>query len=122
MRPNYAVVLGVDTDASSHRLVRVSAFVVTLYSADASCGPTNNCSSTPDPMLCYIGPGGALSALGSLLALVAAVFLALVGFVWYPIKRMLRSKRKSAEIATEHARASTDSLERSGARGDKVET
>jgi len=46
-------------------------------------------------MLCYIGPGGALSAIGSLLALIAAVGLALVGFVWYPIKRMLRSKRRA---------------------------
>ena len=44
-------------------------------------------------MLSYIGPGGALSAIGSFLALLAAVFLALLGFVWYPIKRMLRARK-----------------------------
>ena len=44
-------------------------------------------------MLTYIGPGGALSAIGSFLALLAAVLLALLGFVWYPIKRMLRARK-----------------------------
>ena len=49
-------------------------------------------------MLSYIGPGGALSAIGSFLALLAATLLALLGFVWYPIKRMLRArKQKHAE-------------------------
>lgn len=45
-------------------------------------------------MLAYIGPGGALSAIGSVLALLAAVVLALFGFVWYPIKRMMRARRE----------------------------
>lgn len=48
------------------------------------------------PALAYVGPGAGLSAIGSLVALVAAIGLAVVGFVWYPIKR-LRRKRKSAE-------------------------
>lgn len=55
-------------------------------------------------MICYIGPGGALSAIGSLLALVAAVGLALVGFVWYPIKRLMR-RRKAADAAQDPADA-----------------
>ena len=37
------------------------------------------------PLLAYLGPGGALSAIGSFLALLAAVVLALVGFVWLPL-------------------------------------
>ena len=41
----------------------------------------------------YIGPGPGLSAIGSLLALVGAVLLAIVGFVWYPIRRLLRRDR-----------------------------
>jgi hypothetical protein len=38
----------------------------------------------------YVGPGAGLSAIGTLVALVGAVLLAIVGFVWYPIKRLLR--------------------------------
>lgn len=47
----------------------------------------------------YIGPGAGITAIGSLLALVGAVLLALVGFVWYPIKRLRRSRAKSANAA-----------------------
>jgi hypothetical protein len=55
-------------------------------------------------MLSYIGPGGALSAIGSLLALLAATVLALLGFVWYPIKRLLRALgRGKATSATTNA-------------------
>jgi len=38
----------------------------------------------------YIGPGSGLSAIGSLVSVVAAVFLAMAGFVWYPLKRLFR--------------------------------
>lgn len=50
-------------------------------------------------ILAYIGPGGALSAIGSLLALLAAAALALLGFVWYPLKRLLRRRRDAAAKA-----------------------
>ncbi len=42
-------------------------------------------------MFAYVGPGGALSAIGSFLALIAALLFAVVGFLWYPIKRLLRA-------------------------------
>jgi hypothetical protein len=32
--------------------------------------------------------------LGTLIAFVAAVFLAIVGFVWYPIKRLLKRRKQ----------------------------
>lgn len=44
------------------------------------------------PAHAYIGPGGGMSAIGALLALVAGVLVAFFGFLWYPIKR-LRAKR-----------------------------
>jgi hypothetical protein len=47
----------------------------------------------------YIGPGAGITAIGSLLALVGAVLLALVGFVWYPIKRLRRNRAKSTSQA-----------------------
>ncbi len=70
-------------------------------------------------MLSYIGPGGALSAIGSFLALLAAVFLALLGFVWYPIKRMLRA-RKLAKADVEGQPRSSDCSSDSVSEGPAV--
>lgn len=36
----------------------------------------------------YIGPGIGLSTIGSVLAFIGVVVLFLVGFLWYPIKRV----------------------------------
>jgi len=51
----------------------------------------------PRPAMAYIGPGAGLSAVGALIAVVAGIALALVGFVWYPIKRLLRRKRPAEQ-------------------------
>jgi hypothetical protein len=40
----------------------------------------------------YMGPGAGLSAIGSFFSLIAAFFFALVGFVWYPVRRLLRKR------------------------------
>lgn len=56
--------------------------------------------------LAYLGPGGVLSAIGSFLALLVAVVLALFGFVWYPLKRLLRTRGKARSGAGEAAPAS----------------
>lgn len=45
------------------------------------------------PILGYVGPGGALSAVGTFVALLLAVVFAAIGFVWYPIKRLWRALR-----------------------------
>ncbi|MEV8468145.1 hypothetical protein AB0T83_15325 [Fluviibacterium sp. DFM31] len=49
----------------------------------------------------YIGPGAGVSAIGAALALVAAVFFAIVGFVWYPVKRMMRKRKAAAEQSSD---------------------
>ncbi|WP_193143388.1 MULTISPECIES: hypothetical protein [unclassified Meridianimarinicoccus] len=49
----------------------------------------------------YIGPGAGVSAIGAALALVAAVFFAIVGFVWYPVKRLMRKRKAAAEQASD---------------------
>lgn len=41
----------------------------------------------------YIGPGLGLGTLGALLGGLLAVVLAVVGLVWYPMKRMIRKMR-----------------------------
>jgi hypothetical protein len=48
-------------------------------------------------VLCYIGPGGALSAIAAFVALLTAVVFAAIGFVWYPIKRLLRAVRRRSQ-------------------------
>lgn len=45
----------------------------------------------------YVGPGAGLTAIGTLVALVLAVVLAIVGFVWYPLKRLMRKRRAAPE-------------------------
>jgi hypothetical protein len=42
----------------------------------------------------YIGPGAGLSAIGTVAALGLGIILALVGFVWYPLKRLVRRLRR----------------------------
>ncbi len=44
----------------------------------------------PEAALAYVGPGAGLTAIGTILAFLGAICLAVVGFVWYPVKRMLR--------------------------------
>ncbi len=52
-------------------------------------------ASIPMSILAYIGPGTGLSALGTLLAVIAAVLLAVIGFVWYPVKRLVAKLKKN---------------------------
>ncbi len=47
----------------------------------------------PSLAAAYIGPGLGMSAIGSFLALVGAVFLGILGFLWYPIKRVIKMFR-----------------------------
>jgi hypothetical protein len=37
--------------------------------------------------------------LGTTLALVAGLFAAVFGFLWYPVKRLLRHRRRRAALA-----------------------
>jgi uncharacterized membrane protein YccC len=48
----------------------------------------------PQPAEAYIGPGAGLSAIGTVVALFGALLLAVVGFVWYPLKRLRRKLRE----------------------------
>ena len=57
----------------------------------------------PIPAYAYVGPGVGLTAIGAVLAFFAAVFFVIVGFVWYPVKRLkqkLQAKRNPTESRT----------------------
>jgi len=43
----------------------------------------------------YVGPGAGLSAIGSAIALIFGVFVSILGFVWDPVKRLLRGKQSA---------------------------
>ncbi len=60
---------------------------------------------SPGMAAAYIGPGAGISAFGSLLALAATLFLAIVGFLWYPLKRLIkyRSTASTEDTGTDEA-------------------
>ena len=51
------------------------------------------------PAWAYVGPGAGLTALGSVFALFAAIGLAIVGFIWYPFKRLYRKLKGTAKAS-----------------------
>lgn len=53
------------------------------------------------PAAAYIGPGAGLGAIGTVIAVIGAILLMIVGFVWYPVKRLLKRGKKPAEPKTE---------------------
>ena len=63
----------------------------------------------------YVGPGAGLGVIGTLIAFVGTVMLAIVGFVWYPVKRVLRKRRKAEpqveETAPQQARSQEQGAE-----------
>lgn len=61
------------------------------------------CLSAPQCASAYVGPGSGIAVIGAALAFVAGVLLAIVGFVWYPLKRLWRrvskvDKTESAQL------------------------
>ena len=56
-----------------------------------------------DTAFAYMGPGSGLSVLGTAIALIGGILLAIVGFVWYPVKRMLRKKKPAPETTSDTA-------------------
>jgi hypothetical protein len=46
---------------------------------------------SPEAAWGYVGPGGGLTVIGAALALVGGVVLGVLGFVWYPLKRVFRA-------------------------------
>lgn len=51
------------------------------------------------PAAAYIGPGAGMGAIGTVIAVIGAILLMIVGFVWYPVKRMLKRGKKAEPTA-----------------------
>lgn len=65
----------------------------------------------------YIGPGAGLGVIGTLIAFIGTVLLAIVGFVWYPVKRVLRKKRHAEPHRREQAPVQEEVTQEQGAEG-----
>ena len=44
-------------------------------------------------ILGYLGPGAAISTIGTFLVILLALIVAFVGFIWYPVKRLSGRKK-----------------------------
>lgn len=60
--------------------------------------------SAPASAYAYIGPGSGLSAIGSLLALLATATVVVFGFIWYPLKRLMRKRKKANGVQAADAK------------------
>lgn len=55
----------------------------------------------PDVALAYGGPGSVISGIGALIAVVAAIFAAFFGFIWFPLKRLYLKMRGRKDAGKE---------------------
>ena len=55
----------------------------------------------PQSAEAYIGPGAGISVIGTVIALFGAILLAIVGFIWYPVKRFRAKKKKQQQANQE---------------------
>ena len=62
----------------------------------------------------YIGPGAGISAIGTVIALLGALLLAIIGFIWYPLKRLRRKqleKKAARTIANNENHPADDTMQ-----------
>lgn len=59
--------------------------------------------TAPDAVYAYGGPGSVISGIGTLIAAIAAVFAALFGFIWFPLKRLYQKLTEDPEEEAEGA-------------------
>ncbi|MBF0370651.1 MAG: hypothetical protein HQL52_14460 [Magnetococcales bacterium] len=63
------------------------------------------CFTWASPAYAYVGPGAGLGMVGSLVAVVVAVVLGVVGFVLYPIRLIMKKRKQASENQAKEASA-----------------
>ena len=53
----------------------------------------------------YIGPGAGAGTIAVVLGILSSIFLAFVGIVWYPIKRLFKGRKSKAKSVAGAPRA-----------------
>lgn len=61
-----------------------------------------------DPAAAYIGPGLGAGAIGMILGVLASIGLAIFAIFWYPIKRLLKGKKKTTAVESKSAETKPD--------------
>lgn len=56
----------------------------------------------------YVGPGAGLTAIGTFIALVSTVMLGIIGFLWYPVKRLLKRNKRRTVVDNPQSRKEHD--------------
>jgi hypothetical protein len=62
----------------------------------------------------YIGPGAGAGVIAIVLGILSSIFLAFVGILWYPIKRLIKAWKGSAKPAAEPRRKAEEASTGSG--------
>ena len=63
----------------------------------------------PSVSQAYLGPGVGVGTIGVVLGVLIAIFLAIVGIFWYPLKRLLKKhKKETAEFNENSSSASAE--------------
>jgi len=55
----------------------------------------------PFSAFAYLGPGAGLSAIGSVLAFVGLILLLILGFFWYPLKKLMKKMKSDTDQETD---------------------
>ena len=88
------------SQVNSNAVIRTAGLAVVLLTL----------TGVPELALAYVGPGAGLSIIGSLLAFFAAIVVGIFGFLWFPIRRMLRKRKQAAaEKAEKESRTGDES-------------
>lgn len=53
----------------------------------------------------YVGPGAGAGVIAIVLGILSSIFLAFVGILWYPIKRLIKAWKGSPKPAAEAKKA-----------------
>ena len=49
------------------------------------------------PSFAYLGPGVGGGAIAATIGIIVAIFAALFGLIWFPVKRLLKKKKEKKE-------------------------
>lgn len=55
----------------------------------------------PENAQAYVGPGLGAGTIGVILGVIGSLFLAVFAIVWYPLKRLIKKKKKSKQQAVD---------------------
>jgi hypothetical protein len=69
------------------------------------------CFLVTDSALAYVGPGLGMGVIGAIFGILAAILLAIVGLIWYPVKRLMKKKEKANDKDSKQEKEPADPVE-----------